>query len=188
MALKIKASKILIVDDDLPEQKASSFFKQELDNGATYSKTDSRGLSAFAVGSNQNIIGVDLEDFSEAGVSKRKTENFFRKALKREQLEKIAVKHFPFRLQDELQSLDEEQFVEQFFTHWVSLEALLKATGQGLANLDLISPALRAIMQKEKKWQGINFHLTIHKPFKKTVLALVQTENNPVHFYYENTR
>lgn len=190
MVLKNKASKILIVDNEFPQQSASAFFSTELVKETATSKSHSRGLTAFAVGVNQAAIGVDLEDFSRLGISKRKTGQYFRKALNRSQLEKIVSKHFPSHLEDKLNSLSDEQFIAQFFTYWVSLEALLKATRQGLVNLDLISPALCAIVQNDKKvkWQGETFYLSLFKPFEKTVLALVQSEKNPVHFYYEDCR
>lgn len=190
MALKNKASKILIVDNEFPQQSASAFFSTELVKETATSKSHSRGLTAFAVSVNQAAIGLDLEDFSRQGISKRKTGQYFRKALNRSHLEKIVSKHFPSHLQEKLNPLCDEQFIEHFFTYWVSLEALLKATGHGLADFDLISPALCAIVQndREVKWQGETFYLSLFKPFEKSVLALVQSENNPVHVYYEDSR
>lgn len=176
------------MDKDNPKEVAETFFAPELTPGSAVSFSDSRGLSAFAFASGPTAIGVDIEDYSPDRISCRKNK-IFRKALSRIQLEQICSRYFPAFLQKELQSLEDTEFQERFFTYWVCTEALIKATGQGL-DLNTIQSAVKAVSPSPGtvEWQGASYYLSLFKPYPQCVLALAQAGNSEIELLYENNR
>ncbi|CEJ45530.1 4'-phosphopantetheinyl transferase superfamily protein [Chrysosporum ovalisporum Ak1311] len=128
-------------------------------SGLCFNLSHSQGLALCAV-NHHSEIGVDLEYIRSMSDVEALTKRFF---LPRE----YAV----------MRSLSQEQQQEIFFRYWTCKEAYLKATGEGLAQLEqieiLLNPNEPAQLQTSKNWSL--FELT---PGKNYCAAVVVASNH----------
>ncbi|HYX13781.1 MAG TPA: 4'-phosphopantetheinyl transferase HetI [Nostoc sp.] len=108
------------------------------DSGLAFNLSHSQGLGLFAVNCTRPI-GVDLEYIRPMS-----------------DLEALAKRFFLPREYEMLRSLSANQQQEVFFRYWTCKEAYLKATGDGLAQLEQIevslTPTEPAKLQRTEDW------------------------------------
>ena len=108
------------------------------DSGLWFNLSHSQGLALCAV-SYQGQIGIDLEYMRQMS-----------------DVEALAKRFFLPREYEILRSLSPDQQQEIFFRYWTCKEAYLKATGEGLAQLEqieiLLSPTEPAQLQTSENW------------------------------------
>ncbi|BAY09449.1 4'-phosphopantetheinyl transferase HetI [Calothrix sp. NIES-2098] len=108
------------------------------DSGLAFNLSHSQDLALCAVSKNRQI-GIDLEYIRPMS-----------------DLESLAQRFFLPREYDVVRSLPVEQRPEVFFRYWTCKEAYLKATGEGIAQLEKIeislTPSQPAKLQTLKDW------------------------------------
>lgn len=130
-------------------------------SGLCFNLSHSQGLALYAV--SRHPIGIDLE---------------FTRAIS--DVEALAKRFFTDREYEIVRTLEPQQQQEVFFRYWTCKEAYLKATGEGLSQLEQVeiclTPTQPAKVQNSPEWS-----LTELVPANNYVAAVAVGEQN-LHF------